>query len=360
MSDTSLLALRSSLLALLASCAILRGEEPSTVEDMGLVDLRGVLHCHSHFSHDSKGSDEEIIRAARKTGIDFIFMSDHPSEGSVTKGLRGRHGSTWFFPGAETRQLLACDLQGPIDGVEGTQGAIDAVLTQGGLPFIAHPEEVEDWDLDRFVGMEIYNLHADTKDETPATWIRKLLGYRGDPEWIYTVFFNPQKEIVARWDRLTRRRRVVGVAGNDAHQNIRVLGMQLDPYPRTFRFVQTHVFAERQDHDPIVEHLAAGHAYVSFGLFGDPEGFSFAAHCGDEDLLMGDEARWKAGTTLRVVLPREAEVRVVRDGRTWKTVETADWTFGADRPGVYRVEAWTRARGKLQPWIYSNPIYLRE
>ncbi len=346
-------------LALLIASVALRAEAPPTVEETGLVDLRGILHCHSHFSHDSKGTDEEIIRAAKKAGIDFIFMTDHPSEGSVTSGLRGKHGDTWFFPGAETHQLLACDLHEPIDGAEGTQGAIDAVLMQGGLPFIAHPEEVKDWGLDGFLGMEIYNLHADTKDETPATWVKKLLGYRGDPEWIYTVFFNPQTEIVARWDELTRERRVVAVAGNDAHQNIRVLGLQLDPYPRTFRFVQTHVFAERQAHDPIVDHLSAGHAYVSFGLFGDPEGFSFTARCGDQDLLLGDEARWQEGATLRVVLPRSAEVRLVRDGKVWKTEETDDWTIEADRPGVYRVEAWTEARGKLQPWIYSNPIYLR-
>lgn len=345
---------------LLAACVFAGAERPATFEDAGLVDFRGILHCHSHFSHDSNGTEKEIIRAAQKAGIDFIFMTDHPSEGSVTRGLRGRHGDTWFFPGAETHQLLACDLYEPIEGAQGTQEAIDAVLLQGGLPFIAHPEEVKDWNLDGFVGMEIYNLHADTKDETPLTWVRKLLRYRGDPEWLYTVFFNPPRETLARWDLLTRDRRVVGVAGNDAHQNIRVLGVQLDPYLRTFRFVQTHVFAKRLDHDSIVDHLAAGLVYVSFGLFGDPEGFSFTGRVGDRDLFMGEEARWADGAALRLVLPEEAEVRIIRDGKVWRTERTDDWTFEPDRPGVYRVEAWKKAKGKLQPWIYSNPIYLRD
>lgn len=348
----------SALLAVLLACAAAEG--PTTIEDLGLSDFRGILHCHSHFSHDSKGTDEEIIRAARETGIDFLFMTDHPSVGSVTQGLRGKHDATWFFPGAETRQLLACDLHEPIEGARGTQEAIDAVLLQGGLPFIAHPEEVKDWDLADFVGMEVYNLHADLKDETPSTLARKLLSFRGNEEWIYTAIFDPQTATLARWDSLTRERRVVGVAGDDAHQNVRVLGVQLDPYARTFRFVQTHVLAERIGHDPIVDALAAGHAYVSFGLFGDPEGFSFTARCGEADLVMGDEARWQEGSTLRVALPRRAEVRFLRDGQVREVEETDDATIEADRPGVWRVEVWTRAKGKLRPWVTSNPIYLRE
>jgi hypothetical protein len=37
----------------------------------------------------------------------------------------------------------------------------------------------------------------------------------------------------------------------------------------------------------------------------------------------------------------------------------ADWTWKADRPGVYRVEARLPYRGRDRTWILSNPIYLR-
>lgn len=348
------------LVALLVASTVF-ADEPPLAEEQGLTDFRGILHCHGHYSHDSKGTDEELVTAAREAGIDFIFMTDHPSPGSVTENLRGMHGDTLFFPGAETHQLLACDLQKPVEEANGTQEAIDLVLAQKGLAFIAHPEEEKDWDaLERFTGMEIYNLHADIKDETPATLLRKLLSLRGSQEWLYTTFFNVPKENLARFDEIGQHRRVVGVAGDDAHQNQKYLGIQFDPYARTFRFVQTHVFAEGLDHDAITRNLAEGHAYVSFGIFGETEGFSFTANVGDRDVIMGDEAKFEEGASLRMKVPAPTEVRILRDGKPWKRRDALDWTVAADGPGVYRVEVWTHQRGKDWPWVYSNPIYLRK
>jgi hypothetical protein len=31
-----------------------------------------------------------------------------------------------------------------------------------------------------------------------------------------------------------------------------------------------------------------------------------------------------------------------------------------EEPGVYRVEAYRRAKGRERTWIISNPIYLRD
>jgi hypothetical protein len=46
-----------------------------------LRDFRGIIHCHSKYSHDSKGTYEEILAAAKAAKVDFICMTDHPPSG---------------------------------------------------------------------------------------------------------------------------------------------------------------------------------------------------------------------------------------------------------------------------------------
>src|SRR5262245_25231259 len=82
----------------------------------GYVDLRGIFHAHSKHSHDSKMDPERIVAITNALGIDFFFMTDHPSPKSLADGLRGRHGRTLFFAGAETEGLLALDLKEPVRG----------------------------------------------------------------------------------------------------------------------------------------------------------------------------------------------------------------------------------------------------
>jgi hypothetical protein len=64
----------------------------------------------------------------------------------------------------------------------------------------------------------------------------------------------------------------------------------------------------------------------------------------------------KAGTTIQAELPRSAHIRLIRNGALAAEADAASLTYEADSPGVYRVEA--SIDGK--PWIYSNPVYLRD
>jgi predicted metal-dependent phosphoesterase TrpH len=41
--------------------------------------LRGIIHCHSHYSHDSLTSIGAYLRAARRSQLDFIILTDHDS-----------------------------------------------------------------------------------------------------------------------------------------------------------------------------------------------------------------------------------------------------------------------------------------
>ena len=54
------------------------------------------------------------------------------------------------------------------------------------------------------------------------------------------------------------------MAGNDAHQNVSFFGLQLDPYPRAFKYVTTHVLAEDLTQEAILAAIKAGRCYVEF------------------------------------------------------------------------------------------------
>jgi hypothetical protein len=75
---------------------------------------------------------------------------------------------------------------------------------------------------------------------------------------------------------------------------------------------------------------------------------------------MGAEAEFD-GQALHARLPRPAsELRLLRDGSVVASTEDgASLDFEARVPGVYRVEARLRHRGRTLTWILSNPIYLR-
>jgi DNA polymerase (family 10) len=62
---------------------VFRGEPPPLVE---LADIRGDLHCHTTWS-DGRGSVEEMGRAARGLGYEYLAICDHTVSVSVVPGL---------------------------------------------------------------------------------------------------------------------------------------------------------------------------------------------------------------------------------------------------------------------------------
>jgi DNA polymerase (family 10) len=60
-----------------------RGEPPWLVEE---ADIRGDLHCHTTWS-DGRGSVEEMGRAARERGYDYVAICDHTPAVGAVRGL---------------------------------------------------------------------------------------------------------------------------------------------------------------------------------------------------------------------------------------------------------------------------------
>src|SRR5713226_3416005 len=86
------------------------------------------------------------------------------------------------------------------------------------------------------------------------------------------------------------REKKFGLTLNDAAGK-QWLGIKLDPYERSFRIVRTHVLIKKDralTRESLLEAISQGHCYLSFDIFGDAKGFSFAAS-GLENTIMGDQ-----------------------------------------------------------------------
>jgi predicted metal-dependent phosphoesterase TrpH len=134
------------------------------VEGTALCDWKGIVHCHSYLSHDSKGKVEDIAAACASCGIDFLVMTDHQTPHSVAKGKRGMLGDTLFVVGGELRTkdgvLLAFPLRHYVRPKPTTQEVVAEVHEQGALALVGHAEYFEPWQTQGLDGCEVVNLHA--------------------------------------------------------------------------------------------------------------------------------------------------------------------------------------------------------
>src|SRR5262249_31400920 len=127
-------------------------------------EYRANLHVHSLLSHDSRGTIEEIVAAAKKVGTSVLMFTEHPSEryDYFKDGHRGMTDGVLLIPGAETEGFLAYPTQS-LRGVKtgSPQEFSDLVRSRGGLVFLCHLEERMNWEIRGMTGTEIYNIHAD-------------------------------------------------------------------------------------------------------------------------------------------------------------------------------------------------------
>lgn len=334
----------------------------------GYRDIRGAIHVHSYLSHDSEGRPEEILKAAGEAKLDFIVMTDHSNPNIFTEGLEGRHGDLLVIRGMEIikeeASLLAIGIKAFIDHRPiPLQEVVDRLKAEGAILFAAHPKNYPGWrKLKGLDGIEIYDIFDDATDHK-GRFVRYffdiLFRFNRYPDEVFlSILDRPEREL-ALWDRMTPSRKVAGIAGNDAHQNVRIFGRQLDPYARSFRFVNTHLLVPALDQEAILQALREGHGYISFDILADAGGFFFGARHEDQAWRMGDEIPFREGIALHARAPRPGRFRLIKGGGVVYGGEGTAFSFSPAEKGVYRVE-WTIHRGdRWWPWIYSNPIYLR-
>jgi len=374
---------------------------------------RANLHVHSHWSHDSRGKIEEIVAAAKAAGTSVLMFNEHPADhyDFFKEGHQGIKNGVLLIPGAETAGFLAFPTTS-LRGVktDGPQEFCDLVRGRGGLMFVSHLEERMDWNVRGVTGMEIYNTHADIKDEkklvaallNPLWLLQAAELFRKYPQESYSALQDYPADYLRRWDELCQSAPHTGVSANDAHQSIGLvirwsdeetarvedaLGklllqppieslphseelrkgkrvgdvlyqLQLDPYVVALRHVGTHLLLAEHSEQGVREALEAGRAFVAFDWLADATGFDFAAISDTGRHEMGSQLPLGAGITLRSAAPLPVHWRLLRNGKVVEESDGRTLDYAVVEPGNYRAEAWLDIAGERMIWVLSNPIYM--
>ena len=300
--------------------------------EQGRQELRAVLHVHSKLSHDSRSELSEVVAGAKAAGVGAILFTEHPAQhyDFVTDGHRGEHEGVICIGGAESGGFLVWPRRSIGDApTSPPQPFADLVRHDGGRVFLSHLEERMDWAIDGITGCEIYNVHADFKDESrllqalrsPLGIVSLLPAFERFPQEAFAALQDYPADYLRRFDELCQRAPHTGVAANDAHHNtgikatltdndkIKVIdrlgatliefdvnqnpllaplvankrsgdslfALDLDPYERSFRYVSTHLLVESATEAGVWEALERGRAFVVFDWMADATGFAFVA-----------------------------------------------------------------------------------
>lgn len=370
-----------------AAIASLESQRQNQVSD-GLLEYRGVAHVHSFLGGHSSGTFQEIIAAANSNKLHFVLMSEHPAKdfNSSEMTLKGEHNGVLFINGNEVKTAPGDRLllfPGDRQANSISESSTPEVLARrgSGLAFVAYPEEFKNWDAAGYQGIEVYNVYTNAKKINPVLiFFDCLWSYRSYPDLLFATFYERPSNGLKIWDETINRKggRFVGIAGNDSHANVglslndssgkTLLGLRLDPYERSFRLVRLHVLVPSlpgphlQEKD-LLAAISAGNCFIGFDLFGDTTGFRFAAHDGNERKVMGDEIKLDHEVRLSVSVPVPARIMLFKDGGAIKDENgVSSLEFVAKEKGSYRVEVYlSQLPGSVghQPWILSNPIYVR-
>ena len=194
--------------------------------------VRGSIHVHTSRS-DGAGSVDDVARAARDAGLDFVVISDHGDATRAPDPPQYRSGVLCLDAveiSTTGGHYVALGLgRSPYRLAGEPRDVVEDVARLGGFGIAAHPASPKAelqwsaWEtgLD---GLEWLNADSEWRDESPPTLARAFATYwLRAPETIASLF-DCERSVFDVWDRLTRERRVVGVAGHDAHARVGLSG----------------------------------------------------------------------------------------------------------------------------------------
>ncbi|MCM8829881.1 MAG: hypothetical protein NC824_02660 [Candidatus Omnitrophica bacterium] len=338
-------------------------------------EIKGCIHIHFPLIK-LENKIERLGMEGEKAGVHFIIINSHTPEKNLQKYERtfekeGYYGKTLIINAEETddkrrqNHLLVIggkNWYGNKDNVEDVLAAIDKNTT---VSFVAHPDGSHKlflikkqhlWtekDIDGFTGIEIWSMLFDWAENTRV--YNLPIRYFGFP---YNLR-GPKKNVLAMWDTLSLKRKVIGIAGLDIH-SLPFIFYLLDinksfRYYRIFKGLRNHLLLKEplignpeKDKANIINTLKNGSLFFSNDLIADSSGFFFGTEDGEE--TMGDIV--PIGIPLVVRNPLKANTRIIYNGIPIieELVETKK--FIPEKEGIYRIEVEYKGKN----WIFSNHI----
>jgi hypothetical protein len=350
--------------------------------------VRGALHVHTKRS-DGTGTVEEVADAARRAGLQFVVLADHGDATRPPDPPTYRSGvlcldAVEISTTAGHYVALGLD-RAPYRLAGEPRDVVEDVARLGGFGIAAHPlspkRELQwgAWDAP-FDGLEWLNADSEWRDESFTAVARALATYlfRG-PETIAALFDRPD-DVLERWDALARTRRVVGVAGHDAHARIGLRGnwepadgdvsLRAPSYEAAFRTFAVRVRLDAPwtgdapaDAERLLAGVRAGAAYTVIDAIASGGWLELSASDGVRTVAGGADLGSERAVTIhaRVSQVEGLSLVLLRDGVPVKTSTSGALAARHEPTGnlaVYRVEAYVNGGrgGGGVPWIVSNPI----
>ncbi len=356
--------------------------------------VAGILHVHGANS-DGSGTFDDIAAAAGRAGLRFVIFTEH-GDGTRAPEPPTYRGGVLCIDAAEIStndgHVIALDLpQTPYPLAGEARDVVDDIHRLGGFAIAAHPDSPKrelrwrDWDV-KVDAVEI--LNPDTGWRTELTengaagklaFARALLTYPWRGRETLAALLTNSTTAVERWSELTSARRVVGIAGADAHAKISLrdaapgdnrLSWAIPGYDTSFRVLSVHVQPAQalsgNANDDAAQVLAAirgGRLYAAVDGWAGPAAFEFSAANTAGTAGSGLELSPGGAVTLRV----KSNAPAGYTATIWRGSEV----LAADRPereftiespaavGAFRAELRRPGAANRPAWIYSNPIYIR-
>jgi hypothetical protein len=354
----------------------------------------GLLHIHTNRS-DGQSSPDEVAAAAAKAGLKFLVFTDHgdgsrePDPPTYRSGVLCLDGVEISTTGGHYVAIGLGKAPYPLAGEP--RDVVADVRRLGGFGIAAHPDSPKaelrwaDWSVP-IDGLEMINPDTSWRVHMlEGGWrprfrlLRALFTYPFRGAETIASLLTPSQELEERWTALAAERRVVGVAGVDAHAKLALLGsdpgsdrysLPVPSYESSFRVLSVHVHPSaaltgvaRADADLLVQAIRSGRLYTAVDAWAAPPVFEFTA--------MNRSGQARGGDILPVGGPVSLHIRsnapagflaTVWRGSEPLTTNKADVDFTLpvdDRQAVYRVEIRDRNRPESPAWIISNPIYVQ-
>jgi hypothetical protein len=356
--------------------------------------IPGVIHIHTNRSDGLSGPDE-IAAAAARVGLKFIVFTDHgdatrrPDAPVYRSGVLCLDGVEISTTGGH---YIALDMPAspyPLGGEP--RDVVEDVQRLGGFGIVAHPDSPKtelrwrDWAAP-FDGIELVNPDSSWRVWAQQSgWRPKLKLFAAlvdypfrSPETIAGLLHEPQ-ELPMQWAGVTQRRKLVSMAGADAHAKLALrnadpgdsgFALPLPGYESSLRVLSVHVRPERaftgnaaDDAGVLIRAIRAGHAYTAIDGVATPASLEVTASNASATVTAGDELAAGSPVTLRVRTNAPASFTTsVWDGTKLVSGDHHEPEFSLTlpaTPAVYWVSIRSTGRRPEIAWATSNPIYVR-
>ena len=329
----------------------------------------GVIHIHSIHS-DGTGSVKQIVKSAKRAGLDYIIITDHNNmdaqEGYID-GILVIKGEE-ISPGKQNH-YIALGIKEPILENE-PEIFINKVREQGGFGFIAHPDESDKrknrhkpikWLNDNITpdGVEIWN------------WFSQWADNYNDSN-IFTVAYaylirnalvtKPYEKTLYRWDKLNRETEniVPAIGGQDAHalRYLRFFPLKIFPYncmlKKITNFIHLNEPLSKDFNKAKKQVLTAVHAGNNIIVNRKICKYSPTIYISNskEFAFCGNTIKLDDNTFLNIDLPKKSDVKIIRNGENYHELKTEKHKMKLVEGGKYRLEGTIKDKG----YFYTNPI----